>query len=292
MPGSDPPRMSGCETWAFPHGATRLKTAGKCANGRSDGPPTPPTRWRSRSIRGERSASGRCAVCTETVAARDPVDRRRPARMACKIKICGITNATDAQAAVEAGADALGFVFHRKSPRWVEAKVVKAIVSELPPFVLPVGVFVDEDAKVVRDLMDECGLALAQLHGDESASYCERLGRPVLKAIRLRDRGSFLALAEFQGRAQVRGFVVDAFSEEAYGGTGQTADWNLAAEAAKAARILLAGGLTPANVGEAIERVRPYGVDVSSGVEASPGKKDPEKIRAFVRAVRGVSSSR
>ncbi len=212
--------------------------------------------------------------------------------MACKIKICGITNATDAQAAVEAGADALGFVFHRKSPRWVEAKVVKAIVSELPPFVLPVGVFVDEDAKVVRDLMDECGLALAQLHGDESASYCERLGRPVLKAIRLRDRGSFLALAEFQGRAQVRGFVVDAFSEEAYGGTGQTADWNLAAEAAKAARILLAGGLTPANVGEAIERVRPYGVDVSSGVEASPGKKDPEKIRAFVRAVRGVSSSR
>ncbi len=212
--------------------------------------------------------------------------------MACKIKICGITNATDAQAAVEAGADALGFVFHRKSPRWVEAKVVKAIVSELPPFVLPVGVFVDEDAKVVRDLMDECGLALAQLHGDESASYCERLGRPVLKAIRLRDRGSFLALAEFQGRAQVRGFVVDAFSEEAYGGTGQTADLNLAAEAAKAARILLAGGLTPANVGEAIERVRPYGVDVSSGVEASPGKKDPEKIRAFVRAVRGVSSSR
>lgn len=209
--------------------------------------------------------------------------------MACKIKICGITNATDALAAVEAGADALGFVFHRKSPRRVDAKVVKAIVSELPPFVLPVGVFVDEDAKVVRDCMDECGLALAQLHGDEPASYCERLGRPVLKAIRLRDRGSFLALAEFQGRAQVRGFVVDAFSEEAYGGTGQTTDWNLAAEAAKAARILLAGGLTPANVVEAIERVRPYGVDVSSGVEASPGKKDPEKVRAFVRAVRRVS---
>ncbi|MEW6247074.1 MAG: phosphoribosylanthranilate isomerase [Nitrospirota bacterium] len=209
--------------------------------------------------------------------------------MACKIKICGITNAPDALAAVEAGADALGFVFHRKSPRWVETKVVKAIVSELPPFVLPVGVFVNEDAKVVRDLMDECGLALAQLHGDETASYCELLARPVLKAIRLRDRGSFLALAEFQGRAHVRGFVVDAFSEEAYGGTGQTTDWNLAAEAAKAAKILLAGGLTPANVGAAIEKVRPYGVDVSSGVEASPGKKDPEKVRAFVRAVRRAS---
>lgn len=209
--------------------------------------------------------------------------------MVCKIKICGITNATDALAAVEAGADALGFVFHRQSPRWVDAKVVKAIVSDLPPFVLPVGVFVDEDANVVRDLMDECGLALAQLHGDEPASYCERLGRPVVKAIRLKDRGSLLALAEFRGRAQVRGFVVDAFSEDAYGGTGQTADWNLAAEAANAARILLAGGLTPANVVEAIERVRPYGVDVSSGVEASPGKKDPEKVRAFICAVRRVS---
>ncbi|HXF91152.1 MAG TPA: phosphoribosylanthranilate isomerase [Nitrospiraceae bacterium] len=212
--------------------------------------------------------------------------------MGCKVKICGITNAADAQVAVEAGADAVGFVFHRKSPRRVAADVVKAIVSELPPFVLPVGVFVNEDAKIVRDLMDECGLALAQLHGNEPASYCERLGRPILKAIRLRDRGSFLALAEFQGRAQVRGFVVDAFSEEAYGGTGQTTDWTLAAEAAKAAKILLAGGLTPENVGEAIEKVRPYGVDVSSGVEASPGKKDPEKVRAFIRAVRGVSGSR
>ncbi len=212
--------------------------------------------------------------------------------MGCKVKICGITNAADAQVAVEAGADAVGFVFYRKSPRRVAADVVKAIVSELPPFVLPVGVFVNEDAKIVRDLMDECGLALAQLHGDEPASYCERLGRPILKAIRLRDRGSFLALAEFQGRAQVRGFVVDAFSEEAYGGTGQTTDWTLAAEAAKAAKILLAGGLTPENVGEAIEKVRPYGVDVSSGVEASLGKKDPEKVRAFIRAVRGVSGSR
>lgn len=212
--------------------------------------------------------------------------------MGCKVKICGITNAADAQVAVEAGADAVGFVFHRKSPRRVAVDVVKAIVSELPPFVLPVGVFVNEDAKIVRDLMDECGLALAQLHGDEPASYCERLGRPILKAIRLRDRGSFLALAEFQGRAQVRGFVVDAFSEEAYGGTGQTTDWTLAAEAAEAAKILLAGGLTAENVGEAIEKVRPYGVDVSSGVEASPGKKDPEKVRAFIRAVRGVSGSR
>jgi phosphoribosylanthranilate isomerase len=137
--------------------------------------------------------------------------------------------------------------------------------------------------------VDSCGLALVQLHGDETAAYCEALGRPVLKAIRLKDRRSFLILAEFQGRAGVRGFLVDAFSSDAYGGTGQVADWSLAAEASSAAPVLLAGGLTPENVSQAILQVRPYGVDVSSGVEASPGKKDHEKVRAFVRAVRLVS---
>lgn len=167
---------------------------------------------------------------------------------------------------------------------------MRAIVKTLPPFVLPVGVFVNEEAKVVRDVMDSCGLVLAQLHGDETAAYCETLGRPVLKAIRLKDRRSFLALAEFRGRAGVRGFLLDAFSLDAYGGTGQTADWSLAAEAASAATILLAGGLTPENVSDAIRQVRPYGVDVSSGVEASPGKKHHEKMRAFVQAVRLVSS--
>jgi len=209
--------------------------------------------------------------------------------MTVKVKICGLTNADDAAVAVAAGADAVGFVFHKKSPRCAEQAVVKAIVKELPPFVLPIGVFVNEDAKVVRDIMDSCGLALAQLHGDETAAYCEMLGRPVLKAIRLRDRRSFLALAEFQGRAGVRGFLVDAFSAEAYGGTGQVVDWPLAAEAARVARILLAGGLTPENVAQAIQQVRPYGVDVSSGVESRPGKKDHEKVRAFVQAVRLVS---
>lgn len=209
--------------------------------------------------------------------------------MAVKVKICGLTNAEDAAVAVEAGADAVGFVFHKKSPRCADMAVVKAIVKELPPFVLPIGVFVNEDAKVVRNVMDSCGLALAQLHGDETAAYCEQLGRPMLKAIRLLDRHSFLALAEFQGRAGVRGFLVDAFSPDAYGGTGQVADWSLAAEAAAVTRILLAGGLTPENVAQAIEQVRPYGVDVSSGVEASPGRKDHAKVRAFVQAVRLVS---
>jgi phosphoribosylanthranilate isomerase len=167
---------------------------------------------------------------------------------------------------------------------------VKAIVKTLPPFVLAVGVFVNEEAKVVRNLMDSCGLALAQLHGDETAAYCEALGRPLLKAIRLQDRRSFLSLAEFQGRAGVRGFLVDAFSADVYGGTGQVADWSLAAEAASASPLLLAGGLTPENVAQAITQVRPYGVDVSSGVEASPGRKDHDKMRAFVQAVRLVPS--
>jgi phosphoribosylanthranilate isomerase len=207
-----------------------------------------------------------------------------------RIKICGITNEEDARVAVEAGADALGFILYRKSPRFVEAAMVKRIIDGLPPFVAAVGVFVNEDAAAVRRIMDECGLTLAQLHGDESAAYCEGLGRPSMKALRLKDRGTFLALAEFQGRANVRAFVLDAFSDQAYGGTGQTVDWTLAAEAARASRVLLAGGLTPDNVAEAIRQVRPYGVDVSSGVEMRPGQKDHAKVRAFVQAARLVSA--
>jgi len=206
-----------------------------------------------------------------------------------KVKICGITNAEDAVAAVEAGADALGFVFYRKSPRYIDPTMARQIVMSLPPLVIPVGVFVDEDQQVVRSLMDDCGLAIAQLHGTESAIYCKELGRTVLKALRVKDRSTFLALAEFRGRAGVRGFILDAFSNEAYGGTGQVIDWQLASEAAKAAKVLLAGGLTPDNVEKAILAVRPYGVDVSSGVERSPGRKDHEKVRAFIRAVKFVS---
>jgi phosphoribosylanthranilate isomerase len=205
-----------------------------------------------------------------------------------KVKICGITNVEDAEVAVWAGADTLGFVMYRKSPRFVEPAMARAIVAGLPPFVLPVGVFVNEEAERVRALMDECGLALAQLHGDESAQYCQNLGRPALKAIRLKDRGGFLALAEFHGRANVRGFLIDAFSDHAYGGTGQTVDWTLAQEAARSAPIILAGGLNPGNVAQAVQMVRPYGVDVSSGVEQRPGKKDPDKVKAFIQAARLV----
>jgi phosphoribosylanthranilate isomerase len=205
-----------------------------------------------------------------------------------KVKICGITNYEDAHLAVEAGADALGFVLYRQSLRYVRPDTVRAIVASLPPLVVPIGVFVNEQAEVVRQLMDDCGLALAQLHGDEPSSYCETLGRPMIKAVRLKDRHSLLAVAEFHGRAGVRGFVIDTFSEQAYGGTGRPVDWTLAGEIARTAPVLLAGGLTPDNVGEAIRSVRPYGVDVSSGVEAKPGKKDPVKVKSFVEAAKLV----
>lgn len=211
-------------------------------------------------------------------------------RQSVKVKVCGITNAEDARAAVEAGADALGFIFYQQSPRYVVPAVASRIIAELPPLIVTVGVFVNEGMATVRSIMDTCGLAMAQLHGDENASYCHELSRPSMKALRLKDRGSLLALAEYQGRGGVRGFVLDTFSELAYGGTGQVTDWALAADVAKSARVLLAGGLTPDNVTEAIRTVHPYGVDVSSGVESAPGKKDPAKVRAFLEAVRVVSS--
>jgi phosphoribosylanthranilate isomerase len=208
-----------------------------------------------------------------------------------KVKVCGITNGEDALAAVESGADALGFIFYEKSPRYVVPAIAGQIIAELPPLVMSVGVFVNEGLATVRSIMDACHLGMAQLHGDENASYCHELSRPVIKALRLKNRESLLALAEYQGRGSVRGFVLDTFSELAYGGTGQVTDWTLAAEVAKSTPILLAGGLTPDNVTEAIRVVRPYGVDVSSGVESAPGKKDRAKLRAFLEAVRVVSSS-
>ena len=206
-----------------------------------------------------------------------------------KVKVCGITNQEDAAAAAEAGADAVGFVFHRTSPRYIMPAVAKNIVFSLPPFVIPVGVFVNEEINTVRTIMDSCGLALAQLHGDETVSYCQELGRPVIKAIRVKDRGTFLTVAELQGRAGVRCILIDAYSENAYGGTGQSVDWELTAEVTKDVPILLAGGLTPENVAQAIRIVRPYGVDVSSGVESVPGKKDHAKIHKFIDVVRLVS---
>lgn len=199
-----------------------------------------------------------------------------------RVKICGNVTLKDTMAAVEAGADAVGFVFYAKSPRVVSPKAVAAIVSHLPPFVSTVGLFVNEKPDLVRQIMSDCGLAYAQLHGEESPQYCAELRLPVVKAIRVRTAEDLANLSAYR----VKAILLDTYVEGKIGGTGVTFDWGLAVEARSWGPIVLAGGLTPDNVGEAVSRVRPYGVDVSSGVESSPGVKDHAKVRAFVENVK------
>ena len=199
-----------------------------------------------------------------------------------RIKICGITNVDDALHAVDAGADALGFIFYPESPRYVTPDTVRSIIERLPPFTTSIGVFVNADRDGIQQVIRECGLSLVQLHGDESPGDCLALGRPVIKAIRLRSRDDVTRMSEYA----VRGFVLDAFVEGTWGGTGKMLDWGLAREATRYGPTILAGGLTPDNVGRAVAEVHPYGVDVSSGVEISPGKKDSEKVRRFIVAAR------
>ena len=199
-----------------------------------------------------------------------------------RVKICGNVTLKDTMAAVEAGADAVGFVFYARSPRVVSPKAVAAIVSHLPPFVTPVGLFVNEKPDVVRQVASDCGIHLVQLHGEESPQYCAELKLPVLKGIRVRTREDVANLSAYR----VGAILLDAYVEGKVGGTGTTFDWGLAVEAKAWGPIILAGGLTPDNVVEAINRVRPYGVDVSSGVESSPGVKDHAKVKAFVENVK------
>jgi phosphoribosylanthranilate isomerase len=199
-----------------------------------------------------------------------------------KIKVCGMTSLEDTLLAVEAGADAVGFIFYKKSPRCVAMKTVRDIIGQLPPFVETVGVFVDEAEDKVNRTAEFCGLDVVQLHGSESASYCKKIRGKVIKAVRVKDADSLKGLDRFP----VKGFLLDTFSEQQHGGTGRTFDWNLVHRAKKFGPVILAGGLGPRNVREAIRRVRPYGVDACSGVECAPGRKDPEKIKAFIKAVR------
>jgi len=195
------------------------------------------------------------------------------------IKICGITNLEDALLAAQFGAHALGFIFHPKSPRYVAPGAARAIIAHLPPFVLSVGVFVDEEAQEVRDLAARVGLDWLQLHGSEPPDYCRSLGRRVIKAFRIKDEAFLAALAPYQEACQA--FLLDTYKKDRIGGTGETFDWHLAREAQKYGPIILAGGLTPANVARAVAVAQPQAVDVASGVEAAPGKKDPEKLKAF-----------
>ena len=203
--------------------------------------------------------------------------------MSVKVKICGITRAPDALAAVESGADALGFMFYKESPRCVSLSVAADIIRQLPPFVVKVGVFVNAAEDLVMRAIGECGLNLLQFHGDEPPEYCLQFGVMSMKAFRIRDAESLKRLPEYRTDA----WLLDAYVPDQPGGTGTTFNWDLAVEAVRLGRpVFLAGGLTPENVGEAVRRVQPYAVDVSSGVETAPGKKDAGRIRRFIAAAR------
>ncbi len=201
-----------------------------------------------------------------------------------RVKICGLTNLDDALAAVDAGADGLGFILVPGTPRYVTPAAVANIIAGLPPFVAKVGVFVDEPLEQVQSVLAECGLDLIQLHGRESPEYCAALCPRAIKSFRVRNAESLARLAEYR----VAAYLLDTYLPGQAGGTGQVFDWGLARQAAAHGRIILAGGLTPQNVGEAVRAVRPYAVDVSSGVEASPGRKDQGKLRAFVRVAKSA----
>ncbi len=197
------------------------------------------------------------------------------------IKICGITNQADAMLASEAGADALGFVF-AESPRKVSPELAKKIIQSLPPFVTKVGVFVNEEIDRVSEIHDHCGLNYVQLHGDEDQSYMSSLSLPTIKAFRVRDRQILDEIPKFR----VGYFLLDAYDPVHPGGTGRSFDWDIAERANGLGQLILCGGLNPTNVREALETVRPHGVDVSSGVEMKPGVKDPIKVERFIDEVR------
>ncbi len=196
-----------------------------------------------------------------------------------KVKICGITNMEDAMMAVKAGADALGFVFYDKSPRSIEPGKAAEIISALPPFVAVVGLFVNADIGFVNATADSCMLDIVQLHGDETPDFCSMVNRRVVKVFRIKNNQSLGPMKDYR----VAGYLLDAYSPKVYGGTGMTFNWEIAGEAKKFGPVILAGGLTPDNVAQAVEAVKPYAVDVSSGVEAAPGRKDPVKVREFIK---------
>jgi phosphoribosylanthranilate isomerase len=206
-----------------------------------------------------------------------------------RIKICGITNLDDALLAAELGADALGFIFYPPSPRYVAPDAARQIIAQLPPFVTSVGVFVNEAAAVVQELAAQVGLDWIQVHGRESPDYCRSLGRRVLKGLRIKDAESLKELQPFQGA--VHAFLLDTYKKGQVGGTGEIFDWELAREAQKYGQIVLAGGLTPENVARAIKIAQPQAVDTASGTEAAPGRKDPAKLQAFLKAVRELKGN-
>ena len=203
-----------------------------------------------------------------------------------RIKICGLTRAEDMQVAIEAGADALGLVFYPPSPRFVDPEQAVRLAGMAPPFVSVVGLFVNAEARQVSELLAAVPIHLLQFHGDEDEAYCRQFGRPYIKAARMRPGLDLLQYAASFPSAQA--ILVDAFVE-GYGGSGKSFDWNLIPNS-MSKPLVLSGGLDADNVGEAIRRVRPAAVDVSSGVEAAKGIKDADKIRSFIAAARAAAN--
>jgi phosphoribosylanthranilate isomerase len=201
-----------------------------------------------------------------------------------KVKICGITNWPDARRAVDVGADFLGFNFYAGSPRYVTPAKARRIVQRLPKGVESVGVFVNESEQKMLEIAQIVGLDRVQLHGEESPATVERLGRalPVIKAVRVRKTLRAAQAARFKHASAL---LLDGFDRGQWGGTGRTFDWRLASRTHSGAKLFLAGGITPENVAAAIRTAKPYAVDVCSGVEAKPGKKDLKRLKAFMREV-------
>jgi phosphoribosylanthranilate isomerase len=207
--------------------------------------------------------------------------------MSVVVKICGITNIDDALAALQFGADALGFVFHQPSPRRVSIEQAAQIAQKLPATVVKAGVFVDAPEDAVLKAIAACTLNLLQFHGNESPDFCLQFGLMSMKAFRIKDAASLQELSKYPTDA----WLLDSYVANKVGGTGERFNWDLAREARTLGRpIFLAGGLTAENVGDAVHQVQPYGVDVSSGVEACPGKKDLIKLESFIHAAKQAST--
>jgi phosphoribosylanthranilate isomerase len=207
-----------------------------------------------------------------------------------KVKICGITNLKDARQAFEAGATFIGFNFYKGSPRYITPSAAKRIMRRLPKKAKAVGVFVNETEDKMLTIARRIGVSHVQLHGEESPKTVARLQRtlPVIKAVRVHKSFSTSELARYKNASA---FLLDGFDRRRRGGSGKSFRWDIARRAKRAGHIFLAGGLTPANIGEAIRGAKPYAVDVCSGVEAKPGKKDPQAVNNFMRAVRAAQKT-
>lgn len=199
-----------------------------------------------------------------------------------RVKICGLTRPDDAAIAVQLGADAIGLVFYPPSPRTLDIETARNIVSALPAFATVVGLFVDEDESVVRKILEQVRIDLIQFHGEEAPDYCRRFGKPYIKAVRMRSETDLASVV--RAHPDAAGFLLDAWHPDAKGGVGHCFDWNLVPEEFRQS-VILAGGLTHENVGEALRTVGPYAVDVSSGVEEGKGIKDAGKMAAFLAQV-------